>query len=130
MSDYGTAAVNAVKLYTTRRTESPQEAWERATAIIFGQGTSSQSKGCPRDAFLGLCEEGLIEGVPDGKYTRSKKNKKYAIDAVTVLKQRPELVTDLNGLWREVMRGQSKVHNSQMDVVASLWRNGLLTAKR
>jgi len=39
-------------------------------------------KGCPRGAFLELCEAGMIKGIASGKYTRSKRNKEYAIDAV------------------------------------------------
>jgi len=29
-------------------------------------------------------------------------------------------------LWDVVMKGESKKHNHQMDVVISLWENGLL----
>jgi hypothetical protein len=125
MSEYGKAAVRAVGLYTTGLVQSPQDAWSEATAEIFGRGTSSQVKGCPKGAFLGLCEEGLIRGIPGGRYTRSKKNKKYAVQAVVVLKQNPILVADPACLWSEVMR-ESKVHNHQMDVVVSLWNNGLI----
>jgi hypothetical protein len=46
-----------------------------------------KKKGCPKGTFLGLCEEGLVKGIPKGNYTKSVKNKKYAIKAVTVLKQ-------------------------------------------
>lgn len=50
-----------------------------------------KKKGCPRNAFLGLYEEGLVKGIPSGNYTRSKKNKEYAIKAVKILKGAPEL---------------------------------------
>lgn len=36
---------------------------------LFGLGTSSQCKGCPRDAFLGLCGEGLVGGVEETQRT-------------------------------------------------------------
>lgn len=61
MNSYGQSAVHAVRAYAAL-SESPQDAWNRATSDIFGVNTSSQRKGCPRNAFLGLCEEGLVRG--------------------------------------------------------------------
>jgi hypothetical protein len=46
---------------------------------------SAQKKGCPRGAFLGLCEEGLVKGIPAGNYTTSKDNKAYAVRAAELL---------------------------------------------
>lgn len=125
MSKYGDAAVNAVTVYGNL-TAAPREAWKRATAEIFGLGSSSQEKGCPRDAFLGLCEEGLVVGIPKGPYTRSEKNKRYAVDAVAMLRKDDKLAGDLDALWRAVLDGEDKQHNSQMDVVVALWKRGLL----
>jgi hypothetical protein len=82
MSKYGLAAVEAVRLYTGGLAKSPRDAWEEATSKLFGLRTSSQCKGCPRDAFLGLCGEGLVEGIEPGNYTRSRANKGYALEAV------------------------------------------------
>ena len=129
MGKYGTAAIQAVKLYKQGLAESPRDAWDSATAKIFGRGTSSQRKGCPRDTFLGLCEQGLVEGIEPGNYTRSQKNKKYATDAITILKQRPSLSDSPTALWSIVLEGEPKKHNSQMDVVTSLWNSGLICAK-
>jgi len=70
--------------------------------------------------------EGLVSGFPRGHYTQSRKNKDYAIRALSLLKQRKNLANDLEGLWRTVMKGEKKKHNSQMDVVVALWNNGLL----
>ena len=129
MGQYGTAAVEAVRLYSRGLARSPPDAWEQATSRLFGRGTSSQRKGCPRNAFLGLCEEGLVKGVEPGNYTQSQKNKRYAIDAVAVLQQRPSLAGNRNLLWSEVLAGESKKHNSQMDVVIALWDAGLIKAE-
>ena len=126
MRSYGEAAVRAVHLFTTGLVESPNEAWSRAAGEIFGAGTSSAEKGCPQNAFLGLCEEGLVKGIPGGQYTRSQKNKRYALDAVTVLRRHPELASDPDALWNAVMGGEDKAHNSQMDVVAALWEKMLV----
>ncbi|WP_373688828.1 DUF6979 family protein [Brevibacillus daliensis] len=76
-------------------------AWNTAATEVFGEGTRAQRKACPKNAFLGLCEAGLICGVEQGKYTnRSKlyKNKKYAIQVVQILRERPVLAEDKLGL--------------------------------
>ena len=126
MGKYGEAAVKAVKLLGSGKVESPREAWEKVTIEIFGGKTSGQRKGCPRDAFLGLCEEGLVKGIPAANYTKSKKNKGYAIKAVQILKEKPELAYDQNELWIKVLEKADKVHNQQMDVVTALWNSKLL----
>ena len=124
--DYGNAAVRAVTLCTGAGALSPREAWDLATSEIFGARTPSQIKGCPRDAFLGLCEDGAVIGIPRGRYCRSVKNKRYAADAIALLQTEPSLTSDPKALWRRVMRGEKKVHNGQMDVVVGLWKAGLL----
>jgi hypothetical protein len=126
MTKYGTVAVNAARLLTTGLVESPREAWSRAASDVFGPGTSGAQKGCPKDAFLGLCEKGLVKGVPAGRYTRSEKNKAYALDAVALLETKPGLATRPRALWAAVMGGESKAHNGQMDVVVALWNQGTL----
>jgi hypothetical protein len=130
MNKYGEVAVRAVHLFKDEKAESPRAAWSMAAADIFGEGTSSQEKACPQNAFLGLCEEGLVKGFPSGTYTRSRKNKKYALEAVKILKRHPDWSTDRKRLWRAVMRGEQKKHNSQMDVVVALWNAGLIVGGR
>ena len=124
MGKYGDAAIKAVRLVRSGSVKSPINAWKRATGEIFGRGTSSQDKGCPRDAFLGLCEEGIITGIPAGNYTRSIKNKEYALKAVRLLKEEPEVTQ--TKLWDKVVEGKGIKHNGQMDVVVSLWKAGLI----
>jgi predicted CoA-binding protein len=126
MGKYGEAAVKAVKLVVSGTIDYPRDAWEIATGEIFGAGTSSQRKGCPRNAFLGLCEEGKIKGIPFDNYTNSKKNKEYAIKAVQILQEIPALSSDPTALWNRVVKRDYKVHNQQMDVVTSLWNNNLI----
>jgi hypothetical protein len=129
MGKYGLAAVNAIKLIESKEADSPVKAWQLVTIDIFGKGTHAQKKGCPKGAFLGLCEDGLVRGVLPGNYTKSLKNKAYAIKAVELLKDNPSLMADINELWAFVMEGEDKSHNSQMDVVVSLWKNALLKYK-
>lgn len=122
---YGQAALDAINLVKGKTTNSPIEAWEKATISIFGLGTSSQRKGCPKDAFLGLCQEGLVKGILPDNYTTSVKNKFYAVKAIGIIKAKPELANDPKSLWKTVAK-QPKVHNSQMDVVIALWSTGLI----
>ncbi|MDQ1002819.1 hypothetical protein QFZ28_003219 [Neobacillus niacini] len=128
MGKYGQAAVRAVTLLNSKKMASPLNAWNQATIEIFGEGTSSQVKGCPRGAFIGLCEEGLIQGIPEGKYSykSNSKNKEYAMKAVELIRKDAKLADDINHLWNEVIGGKEKVHNYQMDVVVTLRNNGLL----
>lgn len=127
MNKYAQAAVDAVKLSSHDKSLSPRDAWDQTTTRIFGPGTSSQRKGCPRDAFLGLCEEGLVAGIPAGDYCRSTENKRYALAAFSLLKQNAALSRQPKLLWERVMEGENKVHNSQMEVVIALWNANLLS---
>ena len=131
MNKYGQAARKAVSLLQSGQATAPSDAWKQATSTIFGNGTSSQEKSCPRDAFLGLCEDGLVKGVGPGSYTDSVKNKDYAVTAARFLKANPSLNNLGNlGLWMRVLKhlnkSTTKAHNQQMDVVRTLFSNGLI----
>jgi hypothetical protein len=127
MGKYGQAAVKAAVLLNKESMILPRDAWNQATIEIFGKGTSSQEKGCPRSTFIGLCEEGFVKGVAAGKYDlKSTKNKDYAIKAINLIKNEPSLTDDIHQLWNKVTAGEGKVHNSQMDVVVTLWKCHLL----
>jgi len=71
MGKYGEAAINAVHLLAKNEAMPPRLAWETAVEGIFPSSKSSQSKGCPRDAFLALCGMGKVRHVAPGTYTRS-----------------------------------------------------------
>jgi hypothetical protein len=126
MGKYGSAAVMAAKLYQEGSASSPNKAWELAVTNTFPSSKSSQAKGCPRGAFLGLCESGAVLGIPEGNYSRSQKNKTYALKALALIKAEPGLSLDEQVLWARVMEGEVKVPNHQMDVVSSLWNAGLV----
>ncbi|NTV89017.1 MAG: hypothetical protein HGA22_01425 [Clostridiales bacterium] len=130
MNKYGQTAVLSMELINKRKTDNPVDAWKQASMQVFGGATSSQAKGSPRDTFLGLCEAGLVKGIRTGDYTRSEKNKRYAIKAVEALKEVPALAENPDLLWRAVLDYEStdasKAHNSQMNVVVGLWENGLI----
>lgn len=126
MGKYGKAAIRARDLLKAEGLLDPPAAWNKAVSEVFPDSPSSQEKGCPRGVFLGLCSDGWICGVPSGPYTRSKDNRRYAVEAVKVLSLKPSLVDLPDQLWAEVMQGEEKVENSQMDVVISLWKAGAI----
>ncbi|PHS41167.1 MAG: hypothetical protein COA91_02290 [Robiginitomaculum sp.] len=68
---------------------------------------------------------GEIIGVPSGQYTNSQANKRYALMALELLRQNPELKTNKQLLWQKIMAGEQKQHNQQMDVVISLFDSGM-----
>ena len=126
MAKFGDAALIAVQLIVEHGTYPPI-AWQQATNAVFGKGSSQADKGCPKGAFLGLCEEGLVEGVACGNYTNSVLNKGYAVTAVHLLRTKPELEENTSELWREVA-GSGKTHNNQMTVVLALLRAGRIAS--
>ncbi|MGE4528705.1 MAG: hypothetical protein AB7D00_10095 [Rhodospirillaceae bacterium] len=125
MKAFGRAALRAVELIK-KCDIKPPEAWDLAISEMTPQ-KSVREKGCPRSAFLGLCEEGLVicvEKKPRGTYTKSVLNKQHAIDAIHYLIHRPDSCNEPNKIWKEI--AGNKKHNSQMDVVCSLWKFGLI----
>lgn len=130
MDKYGEVAVRAVKELNAHSFWTPDAAWKRAAAEVFPRGESSRDKLCPRNAFLGLCEEGLVKGVSAEDYSAGVENKNYAIEAVRLLRANPQLADCSPAeLWKLVMRGRDKKANSQMDVVLSLWHAGYILEK-
>ena len=118
---YGLVAIEAV-LNISDNT-SPKEAWQHAATTTLSS-ESSRQKGCPRDAFLGLCQEGLVKGVKRGKYTNSVLNKQYALNAVQVLMENKNKKHTSKELWQTL--NLKKAHNGQMDVVLALWKENYL----
>jgi len=124
---YGAVAVKAVELLRSKNAPNQKFAWDQAASIIL-DAKSSKEKGCPKAAFLGLCEEGLIKGVKPGSYCTSSENKSYALKAIQALRKNPDLRFDANNLWTEVLRlsGKNISHNHQMEVVIALWNRNLI----
>ncbi len=123
-NDYGEVAIKAAKAKGT-----PEENWLKEVKKTFINSVSSQKKSCPKSAFLGLCEKGLIKGIPEGKYTRSIDNKAYAVKAIEILRNNTETTYTPKELWIKVkieLLILKKDHNSQMDVVLALWNEGLI----
>jgi hypothetical protein len=130
MGKYGQTAIRAVQLL--RKTPlSAEAAWRNAAAEVFSSD-SSRAKICPREAFLGLCQHGLLDGVSRDRCTPSdsSKNRQYAIVGARLVASDPYAKGRVSALWRLVMTevgaDPEKVHNQQLDVVLSLRANGHL----
>lgn len=118
---YGQVAVIATEIQHRGKCNSPREAWNGTAEIVFPDSQSLRDKGCPRCAYLGLCEDGLVRGVSHGNYTNSEDNKRYAVDAVSELRKNPNLTE--RELWERVAP-KGKTPNHQMGVVLALWEKG------
>ena len=119
MNKYGQTDLKAVQNY--KSSYAITEIYASAAKEIFFDSISSQEKGCPKGTFLGLCEAGLVKGIPRGNYTKSVKNKEYALQAIEILKQSNKTYTPKE-LWAALNLGDKR-SNSQMDVVLALWEN-------
>jgi hypothetical protein len=144
MRKYGEVALKATELVTTGACSSVVDAWHLAAAETFDK-QSLRDKQCPKNTYLGLCQEGYVVGIraplPGMRYTTAPLNSKYAFVAVRLLSEDPTLAAlSADELWRRVMNeaeitiadpeSRSKRHNSQMDVVLALWSHGLIEVNR
>jgi hypothetical protein len=121
---YGEAALMATQQVPSGDI-NPVARWETAMQKLYPTSAAARKKGCPRGAFLGLCEEGLVKGIPAGHYKASRDDKAYAVRAVALLTEGTQL-RSTSALWRAVTNGAEKAHNSQMDIVLALWNNDLI----
>jgi hypothetical protein len=125
MANYNTYGLCTVKaMQSNFGSLHPLEFWEKAAKELF-ESKDSQEKSCPKNTFLGLCEEGLVKGISKGNYTKSIKNKEYALKAVAILKQNTQTTFSPKELWKKLELGDKR-SNSQMDVVLALWEHGLI----
>lgn len=124
---YGEAALMAARQGASTNI-SPVARWESAMEKLYPTSLTARKKGCPRGAYLGLCEEGLVKGIPPGHYTTSTDNKAYAVRAAALLAEGRQ-GWSTRALWQAVTNDPEKAHNSQMDVVMALWKNGLIVCK-
>lgn len=124
MIKYREAAVHAVSLVTAREGDHPVTAWEKSTKKVFPSSTHLRDKGCPKGAFLGLCNEGLIKGIDAGEYAKATKNGAYAVKAIAILKRNRFLVSQPDLLWKKI--APSITHNHQLEVVIGLWEAELI----
>jgi hypothetical protein len=121
---YGEAALMAVRMDTFGKGYTPEQRWQEAVAKLYPTTPAGQKKAAPRNAFLGLCEAGLVKGILPGSYAPANRSKAYAVDAVKLLKAGTH--STVTTLWAAVSEDGGAPHAGQMDVVLALWKNGLI----
>ena len=85
MNLYGKTAVKAVELFAY--THDIKKAWTEAVQE-FTNSHSARVKGCPKNAFFGLCYAGKIKGISiQTPQEKESKNAEYAILAIHLLKK-------------------------------------------
>ncbi len=94
-------------------------------ATLYPTSPTARRKGSPRRAFLGLCEAGLVKGIPVGHYAASADDKAYAVRAAALLNEGKQNYST-SSLWQAVENDPAKTQNGQMDIVLALWKNNLL----
>jgi len=124
---YGEAALMATREESSAAVD-PVARWQRAMERLYPTSPTARNKGCPRGAFLGLCEDGWVKGIPAGRYSASKDNKAYAVRAAALLSERTQSWST-SALWQAVTDDPKKTHSSQMDVVLALWKNDLIVRR-
>ena len=120
---YGEAA-----LVAARQGGNPIAAWEHALEQLYPTSPVARKKGSARAAFLGLCEAGLVKGIPAGSYKAVRDHKVLAVRAANLLLEGTQRWS-LSTLWHEVTEGSDRKEDCQMDVVLALWKNGLIVRK-
>ena len=123
---YGEAAIMAVR-QAPSASSSPEVRWESAIERVYPTSPIARKKASPRGAFLGLCDEGLVKGIPAGDYSKSKMNKDCAVRAVALLAAGTQHWSR-SALWQASAKDAGQTENGQMDVVLALWNNGLIVA--
>lgn len=109
---------------------SPVDAWTQATSSI--PSTSSRAKLCPKRAFLGLCEEGLVKGIPKRTYFTDSCSwsKPCAVAAIALIRVDSKLLRlNPTALMKKVCQQLQilpRQHEGEMDVVLALWNCGYI----
>ena len=125
MGNDGRAAITAARMLEQGTPSNPEAAWARA---IRRETKSSESwrKPCPQGAFLGLCKAGLIPGCEARPSLFRSSSGDYAVRMVEAIRLDPQVLTDRKRLWRSAVGSAKKEENSQIDIVVSLWREGII----
>ncbi len=125
MGMYGRAAITAAGMLKQGSPSNQEAAWDRSIARET-KSSESRRKSCPRGAFLELCSAGVIEGCQAQRSLSLGANGEYAIRILKAIRADEELVSDRERLWSTAVRRAKKRENGQVDVVVSLWNEGLI----
>lgn len=119
---YGEIALKAYSMIINQN-KKPREAWDIVSQEIFINKKASQKKGCPKDVFLSLCQEGYLKNIKKDCYTKSIKNKEYTSRIVELLKNNHSS-DNISALWKRL--NTCTTYNSQIDVVLALFKNNFI----
>jgi Family of unknown function (DUF6979) len=125
MSVYGDIAFRAYCL--AKGGVTPPDAWRAALGERYtdpAQLKNAMRHTCPRGAFLGLCQAGLIEGIAARRYTGSVTSSTYALAAIELLRADPSLAADKPRLEARVFG--ERTPNDEVEVVLTFWKKGLI----
>jgi hypothetical protein len=129
MTKFGKTALDAYCLLISKEVPDPKTAWKRSAEKNMSHSEAMQKKPCPKNTFIGLCDAGLLKDIA-GKNTCTSVEKEYAKKAVELLREDEQLKENKTELWRQVLKSLGcnidKHHDSQMDVVVSLFNKGLI----
>lgn len=122
---YGEIAV-ATALVCQRNRSDIRDEWGKQAMYAFEGQPTSQKKGCPKSAFLALCEAGFIKGISKGNYGAPKESKNgyYAIAAAKALLVDSSL--SKKALWNIAREGIVKPainENNQIEVIIALYKH-------
>ena len=120
---YGEAALQAVRMNLYGKALTPVERWQDAVQKLYPT-QAGQKKKAPREAFVGLCDAGLVKGITVDNNSVGNRNKDYAVAAVELL--RAGTHKTVTQLWSAVTDSDGTEHACQMDVVLALWKNNLI----
>ena len=126
MSKYAQAAVDIAQRCQSAESPDLKYEWDKAMLELYPNQKPARKKSCPKNAFLGLCETGMVTGIDARSYgvSQGNLNKKYAVEAAHLIL---EGLTNKKALWETVCGGE-KTPNSQVDIVLAIHAAGLLTA--
>lgn len=124
MNKYAKAALMVVTDCSGKSSPNIRAAWSTAISVL-----DAYDEQCPKIAFIGLCSEGMIKGIPANSYglKRETKNKRYAVDAAKLLLAGHDM--DIPSIWERVT-DKKIVHHGQISIVISLYQAELLQYPR
>ncbi|MDN0094566.1 DUF6979 family protein [Yersinia rohdei] len=122
---YGEIAV-ATALVCQRNRSDIRDEWGKQAMYAFEGQPTSQKKGCPKSAFLALCEAGFIKGISKGNYGTPKESKNgyYAKAAAGALLVDSSL--SKKELWeisRASVDNPATNESNQIEIVIALYQH-------
>ena len=111
---------------------SPDAAWNQALAEVYsGEQLRNQLQHtCPKWAFAGLCNHGVVRGVPAGSCPAAadRRSGRYAVDALNAVRREASLLRDKRTLKARVFgrpgTADYRKPNDEVEVLLGLWESG------